>query len=528
MRKSIIAAAVTAILITTYAVAQPGLGIVKTAPLSGTGSSGSPLKITACANGEIYQSNGTTWSCVTPAAGDITGITAGSGMTGDTASGAASLAVGAGTNITVNANDVQLSTNVAVAGTLSVAAGATTVSDFRGTAISPAAITGATHDWEPTGLSTATIIRTSVTGSATLTGLTGGASGRRVTIVNLGAGDLTIDVENGGSIGDNRFTSPTNSYTYLQTNDMATYIYDATITRWRIESFNGHILIGNWNILTGVLTVGGATNIATLTTTGAAALGNDVGDAHTILGTLNVNATAGTNDQALIVSGGVPVWGIPEGRLLEIQRFATGSGTYTPTTGTKRARLRLVGGGGGGGGAAGGAAGNAASGAGGNSGVYLEHWFDTGAAITGGAYSIGALGAGGANTGGTGGTGGDTTIVINGTTYTAKGGTGGTGMVSTAAANLVWAAAGASTIGTSTTTDVMVQERGQPGNKLASYWWSGSGGSTPFGGGGGTTQDAAGDAANGYGGGGGGAAATTTNRLGGVGTIGMIIIEEYR
>jgi len=43
--------------------------------------------------------------------GDITGIVAGSGLTGDASSGEASLAVGAGTGITVNANDVQISDN---------------------------------------------------------------------------------------------------------------------------------------------------------------------------------------------------------------------------------------------------------------------------------------------------------------------------------------------------------------------------------------------------------------------------------
>ena len=41
--------------------------------------------------------------------GDITGIVAGAGLTGDATSGEATLAVGAGTGITVNANDVQIS-----------------------------------------------------------------------------------------------------------------------------------------------------------------------------------------------------------------------------------------------------------------------------------------------------------------------------------------------------------------------------------------------------------------------------------
>lgn len=41
--------------------------------------------------------------------GDITGIVAGNGLTGDATSGDASLAVGAGIGITVNANDIQIS-----------------------------------------------------------------------------------------------------------------------------------------------------------------------------------------------------------------------------------------------------------------------------------------------------------------------------------------------------------------------------------------------------------------------------------
>lgn len=43
--------------------------------------------------------------------GDITGIVAGNGLTGDASSGEASLAVGAGTGITVNADDIQISDN---------------------------------------------------------------------------------------------------------------------------------------------------------------------------------------------------------------------------------------------------------------------------------------------------------------------------------------------------------------------------------------------------------------------------------
>jgi hypothetical protein len=52
-------------------------------------------------------SDGSTWLDVS---GDIRSITAGSGLTGDATSGDVTLAVGAGTGITVNANDVALDT----------------------------------------------------------------------------------------------------------------------------------------------------------------------------------------------------------------------------------------------------------------------------------------------------------------------------------------------------------------------------------------------------------------------------------
>jgi hypothetical protein len=73
------------------AIAQPGIGITKTAPLSGKGSVADPLKITICANGEAYQSNGTSWACATM--GDITsvGATSNMGLTGGSVSGAALL-----------------------------------------------------------------------------------------------------------------------------------------------------------------------------------------------------------------------------------------------------------------------------------------------------------------------------------------------------------------------------------------------------------------------------------------------------
>lgn len=95
MRKLAIAATcfLTAIFVAGLVSAQSvGLGIKKTAPLSGTGSSGSPLKIDVCLNGSAYVSNGTSWAC-SAEVGDISsvGATASMGLTGGATSGAALL-----------------------------------------------------------------------------------------------------------------------------------------------------------------------------------------------------------------------------------------------------------------------------------------------------------------------------------------------------------------------------------------------------------------------------------------------------
>lgn len=212
----------------------------------------------------------------------------------------------------------------------------------------------------------------------------------------------------------------------------------------------------------------------------------------------------------------------------------TGSGTYTPTSGTKAVRLRMVGGGGGGGGVTG-AIGNIGAGGGGASGQYVEAWLDPSAAITGGAVTIGSAGAGGGTTPSAGGTGGDTTVVIQGTTFTAKGGQGGAAMNAGSALGTVLGgdhvtgtfASGGTFAGVASDTDA--GEPGGVGVRLSgAEGYSGSGGGNPLGAGGqGRITQGTGNTGRGYGAGGGGARSSTAAQTGGLGRQGVIIIEEY-
>ncbi len=210
------------------------------------------------------------------------------------------------------------------------------------------------------------------------------------------------------------------------------------------------------------------------------------------------------------------------------RQIITANGTYTPLGGTK-ARLRMVGGGGGGGGVAGGATSVAASG-GGASGQYLEHYITGISPLTGGAVSIGTAGGGGAAGNNAGTAGGDTSVVINGTTYTAKGG----GAASGSANHDTFGQNGGSIPTGSTATDITAGANGGPGvgvNSAAlttSWCFGGNGGSNPLGMGGFGGSNANGGAGRGYGAGGGGSSnSVATTNAGGSGTAGVVIIEEW-
>jgi hypothetical protein len=242
----------------------------------------------------------------------------------------------------------------------------------------------------------------------------------------------------------------------------------------------------------------------------------------------NANIVTQANDSADALYLGSGIWyvfqytrasGLPLVPLTTptVQRFTTGSGTYTPTAGTVRIKVRMVGGGGGGGGTQGG-------GTGGTGGTTtFASWTALGG--TGGVSNA---------QGGVGGSGG-----VNGTgvlVYRVQGGGGqGTNPVSTAQGSS--GGAGGNSIfggGAPGTAFGSVGATGATGTGGGGSGGSGSAGSTDPGAGGGGGEGVefyvAAPTAVSYAVGGGGTAGTaggTAPFAGGGGGSGQIVIEEF-
>jgi len=219
------------------------------------------------------------------------------------------------------------------------------------------------------------------------------------------------------------------------------------------------------------------------------------------------------------------------GRLLNVQIF-TSTGTYTPTNGTKRIKVRMVGGGGAGGGTSVTSSSQIAAAFGGNSGSYAESKIIDISALTSVSVTVGSAGIGVA--GSTGGSGGSSAF---GSYLIAPGGPGGNGGPPGAGLSMASDnAAGSASSGSS----LMFGDSGRVGAgpisisadvSSQSNFKSGKGGDSIFGGGGGgKTGGGTPRAASGFGAGGGGSAVGPSSNLtiaGGNGSAGLVIVEEF-
>lgn len=220
----------------------------------------------------------------------------------------------------------------------------------------------------------------------------------------------------------------------------------------------------------------------------------------------------GTATVANITATGT-ITGFP-GRLLAVQVFSA-SGTYTPTTGTGRAIIRVQAPGGGGGGSTTTGSGQVSIAQGGSAGSYAEVYWTSPSSQT---VTIGAVGAAGA-AGGSGGTGGTTSV---GAIVSCPGGIGGATQAASTPplANGGAAAPSACTVSGATLTLSRQGSAGQVGAALsATQYWPVQGGISSWG-----------AYTTGYGFGGFGSAIgqSTSGAAGSAGGAGFIIVYDYQ
>lgn len=197
---------------------------------------------------------------------------------------------------------------------------------------------------------------------------------------------------------------------------------------------------------------------------------------------------------------------------------STGSFNWTVPVGVTAVKITAWGAGGGGG-----AANNASGAGGGGGGGKLEVAVDVtpGGSITG---SVGTGGTGGIAGGATATAGGNTTITVNGVTYTAGGGAAGPSSGGGTTSN---SASGGSITGT-----VDIAKIGQPSaggvqgySGSGTLYYGGKGGDAPDGGLGGLAGTGAANAGQAPGGGGGGSGANGSSAAGGAGARGEVWLE---
>lgn len=97
--------------------------------------------------------------------------------------------------------------------------------------ISPSQITSNQNDYNPTGLSTASVLRLSTDASRDVTGLAGGADGRAIFLYNVGAQNLVLKNQSSSSSAANRFAL--NADLTIGADQGIALLYDSTSSRWR-------------------------------------------------------------------------------------------------------------------------------------------------------------------------------------------------------------------------------------------------------------------------------------------------------
>lgn len=130
--------------------------------------------------------------------------------------------------------------------------------------ITPASLAnGLTNNYNPAGLATCATIRQAVNAgaTATITGLTAqGTGGRRITLQNLGTGNLDVSHEDTNSTAANRFTLPGGATWEMLPGGAITFLYDGTTSRWLTENMTQCMPFLEVNVTTSPAAITGTQN----------------------------------------------------------------------------------------------------------------------------------------------------------------------------------------------------------------------------------------------------------------------------
>lgn len=204
-------------------------------PITTTGS----ISLIACATNEVYRWNGAAFVCAIP----TTALTCGAGQhfSATTAAGVFTCSADAGgvTGSGTAGKATRWTGTSAIADASAFDDGTTlTPQALAGTVISPAAISGTTSDWNPTGLSTATIIRVAVTGTTSLTGIVAPSASRVLVLHNIGSGTLNLIHDSTSTTANRLYALDGRGGSITVDPDKSfVLVYDMTTARWRAVSY---------------------------------------------------------------------------------------------------------------------------------------------------------------------------------------------------------------------------------------------------------------------------------------------------
>lgn len=221
--------------------------------------------------------------------------------TGDTnIIGAATLTVGgtltADANVALNfLGGTTTADNLTLSGALSGGTGYVTSGPetMPGTTIT-VTDTGTVNDYNPTGISTANIIRANNASALTIDGIVGGTDGRGLTICDVGAANINVINEAAGSTAANRiWTSNAQNIVLIGTsngNACASLLYDSTSSRWRVTGYLSTTILPATNYNSLLTAAAGSTVSA-----GQVTLSTATGHISTVGATVPVLSSCGTS-----------------------------------------------------------------------------------------------------------------------------------------------------------------------------------------------------------------------------------------